>query len=265
MGVLTSCDPNEDPNVMKVTVTSSNEYPAPGDVVTITVSVTSETEKLSEVTIKANADDSTSTQITLADEKADASDLSFSKTFDITVSEALKDNAAITVIVTATDSKDNTEEAQLKLTTSYYFKNTHQDQVIGHLYGPLKGAYDLVEGGGRSIGEPNAEKDMADNSENDKEFSGLISAPSESGSTYIDLGKNYSFDALNAKLAADLFADRSPATEILVSKDTKFLVKLRGNNSYAAIHVTAYEPEHDEDASGDDLGRIVFDVYYPER
>lgn len=129
--------------------------------------------------------------------------------------------------------------------------------VIGHLYGPLNGAWDLVNDVGMWMGDPDANKDMINTSAGSGTafVAGWEAGPGNS-TTFVQ-ANSFDYDNAYAQDAEDAYNAGSPSSEVSdVSENDIFIAKLRGGDDYAVIKITDVDPYFKSTMAGD--GRITF-------
>ncbi|MCB0739195.1 MAG: hypothetical protein KDC92_16920, partial [Bacteroidetes bacterium] len=220
-----SCGPTGE-NSVTINFESSNKYPAVGDTFTITVSATSSEVDLKSMKIEGQVSDSSDNIVKVIEETADASGLTYNGTFDITVPAAVKSGVKITFIITSTDKNDGTETEQFKLDVASYMTKVFADKEIGHAFGPMNGAFDLVKGLPMFQNDAAAEKDLIDITENDQPLSETLKASNESGTQFVDLSVSYDIKSLNSGNIKSVWSERSPSQQVLCKDGTKILARL---------------------------------------
>lgn len=159
--------------------------------------------------------------------------------------------------VTVTDNNDLAASRSVVVTVAEALTNEVTNGEIGHLYGPLNGAWDLVNDVGMWMGDTDANKDMLNTSSGSgSAFSAGWEAGAGNSTTYV---QDNSFDYENAfaQDAETVFNAGTPSSEVSeVSENDIYIAKLRGGTSYAVIKITDVDPYFKSTMAGD--GRIQF-------
>ena len=272
---LTSCfdEASESTLRMNVQETGSPSY-EPGSSVPYEITVTSNKD-IEGVTV--NADDG-ETSYTFTDDELEAGTVDSVTTlnYDYSIPESLADGEEVTLTFTATDEDKSVNSSASLTVVDKTGLTTEEDGVIYHILGPDQGAWDLVANTGVSEGGTSnrylgSDKDMINREsvDGDAEFLNEFVAGNET--RYV---KANDFDYENATVE-DAKATYEAASEVLgaaeeagydwndfkyatANEGDVFVAKLRGNDEYAAIHITEVVNDANNDGDTDDDSHIKF-------
>lgn len=265
---LWSCGGNDDegPATNNVVLTASfdTEFPKVGDIITLTVDASSETENLTSCNILITAIDSAGTEQELLFQSPTVAGRIYGGSFEFTVPKILPRGAIITAKVDASDAilQKFETEALSEVSTLLNTRIVAEERCF-HRYGSDIAGFNLKNGATivPSGSSPDFTWDLIDNSQQDQPLSNsFISKNTGSGAVateFVDLG-DYDLTTLNSGLAKKEFRDRSSNTSVSnVKVETKILAKIRGEEDYSVVHVRAIKPEDNEI----NKGYYVLDIY----
>lgn len=259
---LWSCNPDEgNTNDVTLAVTPDNEFPAVGDTVNLTVAGSATLENLTNIVVTIVSTDSTGTAFTLPTSlDTSVSTMDFVSELRFVVPEKIGSGTNIVIEMSATDELDGAYSASAEVTVATYMAIYRDSAVVGHRWGPLNGAFNLVTGIEAFQDAPNNTKDLIDNSEQEKELAGAFRAHEETNTSYVDLGKEFDISTIHTSNVSNIYNNRSSSTLITVTSGTKFLARLRGGSSWAVVHIQAVEPDFESQPTNN-AGRYIFDLY----
>ncbi|MBI1184198.1 hypothetical protein GC194_07995 [bacterium] len=256
-----SCGKKEpDKSDTTLTVSTNKEYPQLGDTVTVSVKIVNTIADIASIKVEANAIDTNEASMTILNESATASGLTYDGTFQLIITKNLKVNQQIDVKVTTTDAQGNSFDKTASTTPAAKAYIARKDNVMYHQFSQSPGFYDLVETVERYRSDPGTTKDLMDRSEQDKSLSKSFEANKQTGTTFVDLGVDFDLKTLNSAMAAKQFTTRNPSTIVSVAVESKFLAKLRGGDEIALVHITEIDPNYGG-ATDLNKGKYVFDIY----
>ena len=161
--------------------------------------------------------------------------------FVITDEDGLSKRVNIDVVVEAETTPLNTE-------------------VVGaffHIGGSLEGAYDLKNDNQVASSQPNDNKDMMNTDVAGTPFTGSWIAANST--RFVKLPSSYDYEAATVESAAAAYDDGTPTASVIdPDAGEMYVAKLRGNNAYVVIKVTAVNP-NDNTCSCGNTGKITFD------
>ena len=156
-----------------------------------------------------------------------------------------------------TDKDDMSASQSVVITVVEALSTEITTGVIGHLYGPLNGAWDLVNDVEMWMGDADANKDMVNTSSGSGSafVAGWEAGPGNS-TTFVQ-ANSFDYDNAYAQDAEDVFNAGTPSSEISdVSENDIIIAKLRGGDDFAVIKITDVDPYFKSTMAGD--GRIAF-------
>lgn len=159
----------------------------------------------------------------------------------------------------AGDKKDNIATKTISITTNSGFDSEGLTGQIHHIFGALKGSYDLVNDVEVAAAESDSLKDMSNTDVNDATFTGSWTAKND---TKFVKSSTTDFSTATYSGIVSTYAALSAAATSSVSlpaADEVYIAKLRGGEDYVLIKITSVDPTFEDGGSAGDNGRLSFE------
>jgi len=176
---------------------------------------------------------------------------------DTALLEAPLNEGAYTYALIVTDKDALTATQSVVITVVDALSTEVTDGEIGHLYGPLNGAWDLVNDVEMWMADPDANKDMVNTSSaSGSAFEAGWEAGTGNSTTFVK-DNSFDYDNAYAQDAEDAFNAGTPSNEVSdASENDIYIARLRGGDNYAVIKITDIDPYSKSTMAGD--GKLTF-------